>query len=495
MGAPRLGCLESIVETLRRTGGFSRFPTGIPGASRTHSAPESTPAAVSHRAAQESAGPQASSSKMKNESPSSQALSTSAIRSAHEFHGSDAPPDDVGAFVPGMRVERPATGSGVLDGLSCGVKDVFDIAGCPTGYGNPDWERTHDIPLVDAVAVSMLRQHGAHIVGKTLTDELAFSLAGNNHHYGAPINSAAPDRLTGGSSCGSAAAVAAGLCDIGLGTDTAGSVRAPASFCGVFGFRSTHGTISTDGVCRLAHSFDSVGWLARDAHTLAAVGRALLPDAPMLRDPASWICFESAWRHLKGAKKEEVESLLNDVAPTLGDRSVFSLDIAELDHCVDAFRTIQFYQVWSELGPWVKQVQPVLGPDVLERMLAASKVTKDEYLAAGKIQRNTKARFDSLLESGRVLVMPTVSGFAPMRDSSVAELNNQRRADLRFLCIASLAGLPQVSLPALTAVSHAPLGLSLIGSAGMDGPLLALATKLAAGGSIGSPVAQRVSVR
>jgi len=432
---------------------------------------------------------------MKNEQSVSEALSSNSTESPHELHGSSASRDDVGAFVPGMRVERPASGSGVLDGLRCGVKDVFDIAGCPTGYGNPDWERTHDIPSVDAIAVSTLRQHGAHIVGKTLTDELAFSLAGNNHHYGSPINSAAPDRLTGGSSCGSAAAVAAGLCDIGLGTDTAGSVRAPASFCGVFGFRSTHGAISTDGVRRLAHSFDSVGWLARDAHTLAAVGHALLPDAPVLSAPKGWFCFESAWRHLTCVEKEEVDSLLDDLAATLGDRSEFSFEVAELDQCVDAFRTIQFYQVWSELGPWVKQVQPVLGPDVLERMLAASKVTKDEYLAASQIRTNTKARFDSLLESGQILVMPTVSGFAPMRDSSLAELNNQRRADLRFLCVASLAGLPQISLPALTAASRPPLGLSLIASAGMDGPLLALATKIAAGGSTGSPATERASVR
>jgi amidase len=420
---------------------------------------------------------------MKNETPSPQSLSADVIKSPEEFHGACPQRDDVAAFVPGKLVERPATVSGVLDGLSCGVKDVFDIAGCLTGYGNPDWEKTHGLPSADAIVVSKIRQHGAHIVGKTLTDELAFSLTGNNYHYGAPINTAATDRLTGGSSCGSAAAVAAGLCDIGLGTDTAGSIRAPASFCGVFGFRPTHGLISTDGVCRLAHSFDTVGWLTRDGQTLAAVGQVLLPDAPKPAEVKGWLSFESAWAGLPGMTQGKASLLLNDLEPSLGERSRFFCDVAELDDYVGAFRTVQFYQVWNDLGPWIQQVQPVLGPDVRERVLAASNVTRDEYLAACKIREKVKFRFDSLLKNERVLVMPTVPGPAPMRVASVAELNNQRRADLRFLCIASLAGLPQISLPFLTALG-APLGLSLIGAAGTDTTLLALVAKLEAQGAL-----------
>jgi amidase len=421
---------------------------------------------------------------MRSEVQSSQPLSAESVRSPQASECACRSRDDVGAFVPGKLVERPATGSGVLDGLSCGVKDVFDIAACPTGYGNPDWEKTHDVPSVDATVVAKIRQQGAHIVGKTLTDELAFSLAGNNYHYGSPINTAAPDRLTGGSSCGSAAAVAASLCDFGLGTDTAGSVRAPASFCGIFGIRSTHGLISKDGVCRLAHSFDSVGWLARDAGTLAAVGRALLPEAARSAEVKVLISFESAWASLPSVTQGEADSLLRDLERSLGERSRLSIDMTELDAYVQAFRTVQFYEVWNDLGPWIKQVQPVLGPDVRERVSAASNVTRDEYVAASKVRQNVRTRFDALLEGERILVMPTVSGPAPLRASSVAELNSQRHADLRFLSIASLAGLPQVSVPALTALG-APLGLSLIGAAGTDSSLLALAAKLEAQGVIG----------
>ncbi|CAG2150757.1 2-amino-5-chloromuconic acid deaminase [Cupriavidus yeoncheonensis] len=390
--------------------------------------------------------------------------------------------DNVGAFLPGKRVAFPATGQGVLEGLRCGVKDVFDIAGISTGYGNPDWERTHEIPQTDAWAVQAVRRHGARIVGKTLTDELAFSLAGNNHHYGAPVNPAAPERLTGGSSCGSAAAVAAGLCDIGLGTDTAGSVRAPASYCGIFGFRSTHGLIPKDGVCRLAPSFDAIGWFARDVDTLVAVGAALLPDSPHA-EVAGWLSFDSAWRSVPVDTQRNADSMLERITSSLNTFESLHIDLAELDTWVEAFRTVQFHEVWQELGPWLEQVQPVLGPGVRERVLAASRVTKGEYLAATRIRERVKRKFSSLLEGGRILVMPTVSAAAPLRTASVEALNAQRQADLRFLCLASLAGLPQVSMPAF-AVGGAPLGLSIVGAPGADTMLLSVAARIQAIGHV-----------
>jgi amidase len=418
---------------------------------------------------------------MQTETQCSQPLNADADKPPSEYQRAASWRDNVRAFVPGKLIERQATGAGTLDGLSCGVKDVFDIAGCSTGYGNPDWENTHDLPDADAAAVSALRRHGARLVGKTITDELAFSLAGNNYHYGSPVNSAVPERLTGGSSCGSAAAVAAGLCDIGLGTDTAGSVRAPASFCGIYGFRSTHGVIARDGVCRLAPSFDAVGWLTRDADTLAAVGEALLPSS-RFGEVKRWISFDAAWNSLPAALPASADLLSHDVEPLLGERSHLLLDMPELDEYVGVFRTLQFYEVWNELGPWIEKVQPVLGPDVRERILAASTITKDEYLTASRVRETVRSRFDSLLEGERIIVMPTVSGPAPLRAASIVELNRQRQADLRFLCIASLAGLPQISMPAFS-LDGAPVGLSLIGAAGTDMALLQFGARLAAQGA------------
>lgn len=385
--------------------------------------------------------------------------------------------DHVSAFVPGKIAEWNATGSGTLNELTFGIKDVFDIAGTPTGYGNPQWEDTHPVPTEDAPVVSTLRQHGADIVGKTITDELAFSLAGNNFHYGSPTNSAAPDRLTGGSSCGSAAAVAADLCDVGLGTDTAGSIRAPASFCGVYGIRPTHGLISSQGVCHLAPSFDTVGWLTNNVRTLAAVGDVLLPASLRRDDLKGWMSFDAAWSCLPDNTQDLSRLLFRDLQGHLGQGRSLPLELADLDDLVIAFRTIQFFEVWNELGSWVERTQPVLGPDVLERMTLASKVTRSEYEAASEVRALFKARMNTLLEDGQVIVMPTVSGPAPLRTASIAELNSQRMLDLRFLSIAPLAGLPQISLPLLSTAS-APLGLSIIGAAGSDKSLLAFAENL-----------------
>ena len=144
-----------------------------------------------------------------------------------------------GAFVEEFSL--PPTGEGPLAGLRFAVKDLIDVAGHRTGCGNPTWLATHPPATVHAVCVEQLLAAGAHCAGKTVTDEVAFSLLGQNHFYGTPLNPAAPDRVPGGSSSGSASAVACGLVDFALGTDTGGSVRVPASNCGVWGWRPTHG--------------------------------------------------------------------------------------------------------------------------------------------------------------------------------------------------------------------------------------------------------------
>ena len=154
--------------------------------------------------------------------------------------------------------------AGPLAGLTFAVKDAIDLAGFRTGAGNPDWSRTHPPATATAPAVQAVLDAGASVVGKTITDELTFSLNGQNIHYGTPINPRAPGRIPGGSSSGSAVAVAGELVDFALGTDCGGSVRAPASYCGIFGMRPSHGRISTDGVFPLAPSFDTVGWFCRE---------------------------------------------------------------------------------------------------------------------------------------------------------------------------------------------------------------------------------------
>jgi amidase len=186
--------------------------------------------------------------------------------------------DPFGAFLPRPRLHVPASGAGPLDGLGFAVQDLIDIQGAVTGAGNPDWAAAQRPAVRSATAVEKCRAAGATMVGKTVTDELGFSLEGSNPHYGAPINPHDRNAMAGGSAAGSAVAVAAGLADFALGVDSAGSVRTPAAFCGLWGFRPSMGRVSTDGITPFVPSFDTIGWVARTPQTLRAVGLALLEE-------------------------------------------------------------------------------------------------------------------------------------------------------------------------------------------------------------------------
>src|SRR5215212_7536838 len=186
-----------------------------------------------------------------------------------------------GAFIE--RFTLPSTNDGPLRGLGFAVKDLIDVAGHPTGCGNPSWLATPPPAIVSAVCVEQLLAAGAQCEGKTITDEFAFSLLGENHHYGTPLNPAAPARVPGGSSNGSASAVACGLVDFALGTDTCGSVRVPASNCGIWGWRPSHGLISVAGVMPFSPTLDTVGVFTRSAELLQRIAAVLLAtDGPTI---------------------------------------------------------------------------------------------------------------------------------------------------------------------------------------------------------------------
>src|ERR1700761_8638788 len=187
--------------------------------------------------------------------------------------------DPINAFISGPRVRIEGSVHGPLQGLTFAAKDLFDVAGHPTGGGNHDWARYNPVPTRNAWAVQTLLDAGATLIGKTITDEVSLGILGENAFDGTPLNSKAPDRVPGGSSSGSAAAVAAGVCDTALGTDTGGSVRVPASFCGLYGIRPTHGRVDLSGMLPQAPSSDTTGWFARDAATFARVSSVMLGEA------------------------------------------------------------------------------------------------------------------------------------------------------------------------------------------------------------------------
>jgi amidase len=386
--------------------------------------------------------------------------------------------DKIGAFVPGPLATHAPLGAGLLSGLSFAVKDVFDLAGVTTTYGNPDWAASHAPATATAPAVVALLQAGARLVGKTKTQELAYGLTGENFWHGTPVNPAAPERFPGGSSCGSAAAVAGSLVDFALGSDTGGSVRIPASYCGLFGVRPTHGAVSLAGACPLAPSFDTCGWFARSASLLSGVGEVLLAgprhgaEGPLLRP-------EEAWVNAHPAVAEALRQALERLEKIRGRAVGVRIAPEGIDSFYDHFRTAQAEEVWVALGGWVEATQPRFGPGIAERF-AAAKATDPATAAPGRaFRRMLQTRIRPLLSGGAVMVYPTSPCIAPLLTASRDEQERVRQATVGVTAIAGFCGLPEVTLPAAR-VHGAPVGLSLVGGPGHDRDLLALACDAAA---------------
>jgi len=387
------------------------------------------------------------------------------------------PDDALGAFCRHTHVAVAGSGAGALAGLTFGVKDIYDIAGHKTGFGNPDWLNMHPPASRTAPVVETLLAAGADMLGKTQTDELTYSLNGENAHYGTPVNVNAPGRIPGGSSSGSAAAVAGRLVDFALGSDTGGSVRAPASYCGLYGLRPTHGRVSLAGACALAPSFDTAGWFARDAVLLERVGRVLLGESGEMACGAVLLA-EDALSQAVPEAAAALQPALKRISEMLGVLRPVTVSAEGLPQWFQSFRILQGAEIHAQLGEWAARVQPQLGPGVRERMQWVGTISAAEVSAAQVVRHAARARMDALLAGNAVLVLPTVPDIAPLRDTPAAALDDFRARAMSLLCIAGLAGLPQVSLP-LATLQGCPLGISLIAARGADALLLALARRIA----------------
>ena len=382
------------------------------------------------------------------------------------------------AFCTHAEVARDGWRRGVASGLSFALKDVFEVEGVTGCAGNPDWLRTHRPATRTAPAVAKLLDSGASLRGLTITDELTLGLNGENFHYGTPINPAAPDRVSGGSSCGSAAAVAGALVDFALGTDTGGSVRVPASYCGIFGFRPTHGRVCNTGVVALAPSFDTVGWFARDAKVLRPVGEILLENFTEPRLTGKVLIVENLFRDMDAVDAQTIRTglkdILDDISIECADLSNFPDDSVAL---ADLYRTISGYEEWVVHGEWITEHRPTFGPQVAERFRNAAKVACAQRDEAEGIRRSLTKTAHDLLKDGTILCAPTTPDVAPLKGH--ADIPEVRLPLLRITALAGLSGLPSVSVP-LWKRNNMPLGVSFMAGPNRDEDLLGLAARVSA---------------
>lgn len=379
---------------------------------------------------------------------------------------------------------------GPLAGLTVAVKDVFAIKGYRIGAGNPEYLRSARAESATAPAVADLLRAGASVRGIARTDEFAYSLAGDNPHYGTPPNGAVPGALPGGSSSGPASAVATGQAEIGLGTDTAGSIRVPASYQGLWGLRTTHGLVPRQGMLPLAQSFDAIGWLTRDGQTLQRVAdwclsydgsdstesvygesaedlpwRFVLPhEVAAAADPATRTAFDAFVAHL--AASEDPPGLRG-------------VSVGRPEAMADPFRVVQAAEAWRNNEGWLREHPGAVGDAVAGRFRAAAAISAPEEQRARAAVTEYAAALGELVRDA-VLMLPTAPGPAPARDA--ADIDRIRAATVLMTAPASLAGLPALSVPLLRAPAAdgrpAPVGVCLVSRPGTDIALVRLGRRL-----------------
>ena len=383
------------------------------------------------------------------------------------------------AFCPDSDAYLPGAAKGPLSGLTFAAKDIFDVAGHVTGCGNPHWKATHGPADRTAWVVQTLVDAGATMVGKTITDELTRGIFGENMHYGTPLNPRAPGRVPGGSSSGSASAVAGALVDFALGSDTGGSVRVPASFCGLYGLRPTHGRIPLDGMLLQAPSFDTIGWFARDAETFSRVGAILLPTDGGAERPQRLVIADDALDLIEPSARQALATALETVSSLFNARTNARLAPAGLTEWSGHQQILQSREAWESAQEWIDAVNPTFSFEVSDRYALARSINDDQVAVAQIGRAGIISRMNEVFDGGDAVVcLPTTVGPAPLLGQRVSERQELRLRNSALTSIAGNTGRPQVSLP-LAELDGLPFGVSLMGDYGADEQLIALAVELA----------------
>ena len=384
--------------------------------------------------------------------------------------------DDLNAFAS-LDIHVPGAPDGPLSGMTFAAKDIFDVAGHVTGGGNPDWQRTHGPAERTAPTVQALLDAGGTLVGKTHTDELTRGIMGTNPHYGTPVNPAAPGRVPGGSSSGSASAVAGGVVDFALGSDTGGSVRMPASFCGLYGLRPTHGRIPLEGVLPQAASFDTVGWFTRDAVTFERVGRVLMQSTSQGAMPNRLVIAEDLFGVLDNNVRDALLPVADTISGMVSEQTTLRVAPDGIEEWMQHQRFLQMREAWDTQRAWIEETNPRVAFEVAIRYLNGMSVTDDQVAASNIVREGIRDRVSDLLSDGAIMCFPTSPAPAPPPDMPVPDRVELGGRIARLTCIGGMTGCPQITLP-FAGVDGLPVGLSLMGARGSDETLMRFAVEV-----------------
>lgn len=376
---------------------------------------------------------------------------------------------------------------GPLDGLRFTVKDNIDIAGYKTSYGSPAWRDAHPAPVHNALCVDQLLAAGARCVGKVVADEFTYSLDGESFYFGTPRNAKAPDRVPGGSSSGSAASVANGLADFSLCTDSGGSIRVPASLCGLWGMRPSLHRISEAGVLPFQPSVSTVGVLADRFDVLDIAMRVLLngPTSPM-PSPRRILVLQDALEIADAAVRDQVGIALDRIAGNTGV-GVEPVSFAEIagEPCaltvcnLNGLRDLQTAEFQSTVGNWIEACKPKLG---FTFSMAYGNVQKFDRIAALDNMARCERLFrqiNAFFSSDTVICFPTTPKIAPRKGSlsTLDAVMDFYDPTMTITAFAGVARLPEISAPLMT-VEECPVGLSFVAGHYQDEFLLSAVRKM-----------------
>jgi amidase len=370
------------------------------------------------------------------------------------------------------------TSLGVLTGYRFVFKDLFDVKEYKTGAGNPAWLKSHPVAEETSPLIKGLLAAGAECVGRVQTDELAYSLNGQNKHYGTPKNPLAPDCLPGGSSSGSAVAVAKKEADFSIGTDTGGSIRVPASYCGLFGLRPTLGRLNLSHCFELSSSFDTAGIMARNLSLLGTVFGVLSPSSPLPSQVKSIVIDKSLLPLFGYERLTRLNRALDRAGYDYSITDVLTNPYWSRAQLSELFRTIQGFEIMQKHGQWLAQFGHTLDKPIRERVEWARTITSEQYQhACGQRQKFKQYVESEWLLAGSVAILPTTPSGPPALTMPISELAQYRSDLMGLTAIAGLCGLPQLHLP-MSKLSIGPAGVSLLGPVDSDLNLIELAKSM-----------------
>ena len=349
---------------------------------------------------------------------------------------------------------------GLLSNLNFVLKDMCDVKNFKTSCGNPDFFKKCDFANDYAPFLKDLLNEGSVLKGITVCDEFFYSLIGENGHYGTPTNLNAPSCVPGGSSSGSAAALTTDLYDFSIGSDTGGSVRIPASFCGLIGMRPTHNRINTKGVYPMAPSFDTVGWFANNPEIFQKVGNVLLNNIERSNvDFKQYVVAEDLLELCDAEVQDNFNNYINVNIPNINKTRLSTNTKAII---ADNFRILQGAEVKENIIPWIEKNKPNISPEIRSRIDMASKITDIEVNRALIFRKTLIDEIKKSLPEGTIAVFPTSPFSAPKSGQDDESLGSFRKRLMELTSIAGMTSRPQITIPRLKDKSG-PVGISLLG--------------------------------